>query len=37
VALAWPRALEFVRWLHAGAEPSLALGTRARSYRFHRL
>ncbi len=36
-ALAWPRALELVRWLHAEGEPSLALGTRDRCHRFHRL
>ena len=35
--LAWPQALEFVRWLRAKSAPRLELGAGPRSFRWHRL
>lgn len=34
--LAWPQALEFVRWLHSERRPRLELGVGPRSFRWHR-
>jgi beta-ketoacyl synthase-like protein len=34
--LAWPQALEFVRWLHDECTPRLELGVGPRTFRWHR-
>ena len=36
-ALAWPQALELVRWLHAPDEKSLTLGAGARAFTWRRI
>jgi len=35
-ALAWPQALEFLRWLHTGATAALVLGAGRRAYTWRR-